>query len=112
MLIYKNLYSYQTLLSTTKLGLYLNYIQYTERGQTCVLREGSEMWNKIEQLMIKQGLNQNTLAKRMSISTSTLTELKMDRIKKPSFELMCKFADALGVSLDELRTNEKKETKS
>lgn len=61
------------------------------------------MWNKIEQLMIKQGLNQNTLAKRMSISTSTLTELKMGRIKKPSFELMCKVADALGVSLDNLR---------
>ncbi|AUX11448.1 XRE family transcriptional regulator [Latilactobacillus sakei] len=64
------------------------------------------MWNKIEQLMIKQGLNQNTLARRMSISTSTLTELKMNRIKKPSFELMCKFADALGVSLDDLRSNE------
>lgn len=61
------------------------------------------MWNRIEQLMIKQGLNQNTLAKRMSISTSTLTELKMGRIKKPSFELMCKVADALGVSLDNLR---------
>lgn len=61
------------------------------------------MWNKIEQLMIKQGLNQNTLAKRMNISNSVLTELKKGRIKKPSFDFMCKLADALGVSLDELR---------
>lgn len=42
----------------------------------------------------------------MQVSPGTLTELKKGRIKKPSFDLMCKFADALGVSLDELREKE------
>ena len=48
-------------------------------------------------------LNQNQLAKKMNISQSVLSELKRGNIKKPSFELMCKIADALEVSLDDLR---------
>lgn len=61
------------------------------------------MWNKIEKIMNHEGLTQRQLAIRMGVSPGILTELKKSRIKKPSFELMCKFADALGVSLDDFR---------
>lgn len=61
------------------------------------------MWESIEKELKRQGINQNQLAKKMGIHNSVITELKKGRIKKPSFELICKVADALGVSLDMLR---------
>ena len=61
------------------------------------------MWEKIEAELNKKKLTQYQLAKKMGVSVSTITELKMGRINKPSFELMCKIADALEVSLDEFR---------
>ncbi|UTB76398.1 transcriptional regulator [Latilactobacillus curvatus] len=64
------------------------------------------MWKQIENIMQLNNMNQRQLAKKMQVSPGTLTELKKGRIKKPSFDLMCKFADALGVSLDELREKE------
>ncbi|MCD2257549.1 helix-turn-helix domain-containing protein, partial [Lactobacillus sp. CC-MHH1034] len=42
-------------------------------------------------------------ALQMNVYPSVLSELKQGRIKKPSFELMVKIADALDISLDEFR---------
>lgn len=61
------------------------------------------MWIQVEKLLLLKKMTQYELAKKMEVSTGTITELKMGRIKKPSFELACKIADALEVSLDELR---------
>lgn len=61
------------------------------------------MWEKIEAVLNQKKLTQYQLAKKMGVSVSTITELKMGRINKPSFELMCKIADALEVGLDEFR---------
>lgn len=61
------------------------------------------MWNKIEKLLKEKQINQAELSRRMNLHTSTITDLKKGRIKKPSFELVCKIADALDVSLDDLR---------
>lgn len=61
------------------------------------------MWRNIEQIMKEKKLNQEQLAKRMKVHSGVVSDLKNGRIKKPSFELMCKFADALNVSLDDLR---------
>lgn len=61
------------------------------------------LWLNIENFIKQIGLTQYQLAKKMGVSVSTITELKMRRINKPSFELMCKIADALEVSLDEFR---------
>lgn len=61
------------------------------------------MWDEIEKIMNYQELTQRQLALKMNVSPGILTELKKGRIKKPSFELMCKFADALNVSLDDFR---------
>lgn len=61
------------------------------------------LWYNIEEIMIKKGFTQYKLAKKMGVGTNTVSYLKSGRIKKPSFELMCKVADALEVSLDEFR---------
>lgn len=67
------------------------------------------MWAIISQMMKDQGMNQEQLAKRMGVHSGVISDFKLGHIKKPSFELMCKFSDALGVSLDEFRTNRKEE---
>lgn len=64
---------------------------------------GRPLCEKIEKQMILKKLNQNQLAKKMGIRNGTLSDFKKRRIKKPSFELMKKIADALDVSLDEFR---------
>lgn len=61
------------------------------------------MWRIIESILKDKKMSQYELAKRMNVTTSTISELKLGRIKKPSFELVCKIADALEISLDELR---------
>ena len=61
------------------------------------------MWEIIDKLLIAKNINQEQLAKRMHVHSSTVSDLKHGRIKKPSFELMCKIADALEVSLDAFR---------
>lgn len=61
------------------------------------------MWEKIERLMKARGLNQERLAKKMNVHSGLISDLKYGRIKKPSFELMEKFANALEVSMDEFR---------
>lgn len=61
------------------------------------------MWPKIERLMNERNLNQERLAKKIGIHSGTISDLKKGRIKKPSFELIQKIADALEVSLDEFR---------
>lgn len=61
------------------------------------------MWNKVEKIMKQKGLNQEQLAKKMNVHSGTISDLKMGRIKKPSFELMVKIANALEISLDDFK---------
>lgn len=53
--------------------------------------------------MKKQDINQNELARRAGVNNTVISALKLGKIKKPSFELIVKIADALEVSLDEFR---------
>lgn len=66
------------------------------------------MWDSIEKELKSRGMSQYKLAKKMGVPVSTITELKKGRIKKPSFELICKIADALDVSVDDLRQKNRK----
>lgn len=61
------------------------------------------MWEIIETKLNEKEMSQYQLAKKMNIHSSILSELKLGRIKKPSFELVCKIADALEIKVDELR---------
>lgn len=58
------------------------------------------MWKKFKHLLIKKGMTQKALAEKAGISPNTIRNIKTERI---SFKKMCKIADALEVSIDELR---------
>lgn len=61
------------------------------------------MWKIVYKRMCNKELNQNQLAKKAGVNNTVISALKNGKIKKPSFELMCKIADALEISLDEFR---------
>lgn len=64
---------------------------------------GYKIWNKIQRLLDKRNMTVWKLGKTMDVSDSVLRNLRDGKIKKPSFELVCKIADALDVSLDYFR---------
>ncbi|WP_179134580.1 helix-turn-helix domain-containing protein [Oceanobacillus timonensis] len=66
------------------------------------------LWFEIEEIMKEKGFTQYKLAKKAGVGTNTITYLKNGKIKKPSFELVCKIADALEVSLEDLRKEQSK----
>lgn len=61
------------------------------------------LWLVVEKFMLSRGLNQSGLAKKANVHKTVISALKQGKIKKPSFELMCKVAEALEVSLDEFK---------
>lgn len=61
------------------------------------------LWKNVYRLMQEKDLNQNQLSIKAGVNNTVISALKNGKIKKPSFELMCKIADALDVSLDDLR---------
>jgi transcriptional regulator with XRE-family HTH domain len=62
------------------------------------------MWDRIQLILDQKHLTINKLATLMSLkSNSVLYSFKNGKIKKPSFELMEKIADALNISMDEFR---------
>ena len=65
--------------------------------------EHNILWFVIErQLELKQ-LSAREVARRANFSRSLITSIKQGKIKKPSFELICKLADVFELSLDEFR---------
>lgn len=61
------------------------------------------LWFKIKRHMKNKNINQNELARRAGVNNTVISALKLGKIKKPSFELINKIADALEISLDEFR---------
>lgn len=72
---------------------------------TYIVGKEENMWPKIQKILNEQKITANCLSVLMgSKNNTTIYALKNGEIKKPSFELMEKIADALEVSLDEFRT--------
>lgn len=63
------------------------------------------LWQLIDDELKKQNMSvyELTIKSGLSKTNRTMYEFKNGHIKKPSFELMCKIADALNVSLDYFR---------
>lgn len=61
------------------------------------------LWFKISKRMIELEINQSELARRANVNNTVISALKLGKIEKPSFELVCKIADALEISLDKFR---------
>lgn len=64
------------------------------------------MWEKIELELRKRGMTIYQLTKLTGVSMSVMYEFRKGNIKKPSFELMEKIADALNVSMDVFRKDD------
>lgn len=64
------------------------------------------MWEKIELELRKREMTIYQLTKLTGVSMSVMYEFKRGNIKKPSFELMEKIADALNVSMDVFRKDD------
>lgn len=63
-------------------------------------------WNKIQKYLNKRKWSLLKLSKISEVSEGTLKEYKFKNTE-PSFKNACKIADALNVSLDDLREKEK-----
>lgn len=66
------------------------------------------LWDKIQKILSEKKMSINQLSLKMGLSKNnrTMYQLRNGKIKKPSFELMCKIADALDVSLDIFKEQE------
>lgn len=58
---------------------------------------------KIKKLRKEQGLSQDELARKADIPYTTLTKIEIGVIKNPSFDSVSKIAEALGITLDDLK---------
>lgn len=67
---------------------------------------GVSMWEKIELELRKREMTIYQLTKLTGVSMSVMYEFRKGNIKKPSFELMEKIADALNVSMDVFRKDD------
>lgn len=69
------------------------------------------MWNKIEKILKEKHMSIYRLAKESGVNENTLRNYKKNYSNPdgvdPSFKNVCKIADALNVSLDDLRGKEK-----
>lgn len=63
------------------------------------------LWTKIQKLLSEKNMSINQLSLKMGLSKNnrSIYALRDGKIKKPSFELVCKIANALDVSLDYFR---------
>lgn len=68
------------------------------------------LWKKVQGLLVEKNMSINKLSLKMGLSKNnrSIYALRDGKIKKPSFELVCKIADALDVSLDYFREEERK----
>lgn len=67
------------------------------------------LWRKIDKNIKEKNLTIYELTKKANIAQNTLYELKSGRANDLRFSTVCKIADALKISLDEFRTEEKHE---
>lgn len=61
------------------------------------------MWGKIEKIMIEKNITTYRLSKMTGISKQYFSQMKLKHTVNPSFETVCKIADALEVDINEFR---------
>ena len=61
------------------------------------------MWEQLNRLMQERNLNGHQLSKMAGVNRSFFSDLKSGKVKYLSWLNICKVADALGISIDELR---------
>ena len=64
---------------------------------------GMEMWEQLNKIMQERNLNGSQLSKMAGVNRSFFSDLKTGKVKYLSWPNICKIADALEISIDELR---------
>jgi len=67
-----------------------------------MLMNCDSLGERIRSARLSSGLTQQALAQKLGITQQGILRLEKG-IRQPSFALACKLADALGISLDQLR---------
>ncbi|MDT2400667.1 helix-turn-helix domain-containing protein [Enterococcus avium] len=62
---------------------------------------------RINERLKEKEMTEYRLAKNINVSTGHMAKLMAGNIKDPRFELVCKIADALEITVDELRKKDK-----
>lgn len=62
---------------------------------------------RLKEIRKTRGLSRYRLAKLSGVNDSTIQMIENNADANPTFKIMCKLADALEVSLDDLRGGEK-----
>lgn len=68
------------------------------------------MWSTVENKIRESGLSIWQAGKKAGLGENTLYEMKSGRIKDMKFSTACKIADALNISLDDLRPKKEEKT--
>lgn len=64
---------------------------------------GVKMWEQLNRIMQGRNLNGYQLSKMSGVNRSFFSDLKSGKVKYLSWPNICKIADALEISIDELR---------
>ena len=68
-------------------------------------KKNNHLGIKIQKTRKQQGLSQDDLARKADIPYTTLTKIEIGVIKNPSFDSVSKIAEALGITLDDLKND-------
>jgi DNA-binding XRE family transcriptional regulator len=71
------------------------------RFTSCKIKERREMGNRVREVRIEKGLNQNELAIKAEISSRQLSDIELNK-SNPTWKTMVKIAKALEVALNDL----------
>lgn len=61
---------------------------------------------KIDMILEERNMTAYALAKSVGIPTSHMTKILSGKVTDPRFNLVCRFADALNISIEELRKDD------
>ena len=61
------------------------------------------MWEQLNRIMQERNLNGHQLSKMAGVNRSFFSDLKSGKVKYLFWPNICKVADGLGISIDELR---------
>lgn len=64
---------------------------------------GVKMWEQLNRIMQERNLNGYQLSKMSGVNRSFFSDLKSGKVRYLSWPNICKIADALEISIDELR---------
>jgi len=68
-----------------------------------IVFRGKKMWEQLNKIMQERNLNGSQLSKMAGVNRSFFSDLKTGKVKYLSWPNICKIADALEISTDELR---------